>query len=448
MSARRSRLLIGGAVLAGLAWAQVGVDAARGRFQLTRWSSEPVWEHRGEGDVWWLGIARGGQRGDPVVVVQREKTIHMLNLDGTVKIDGTIPFGTQATLGDLDGDGRDEIVIGAELDESQEPSVQAINHSIEPLGPSVQFHDMRNLCSLLVLDLDGDGGREVALGDFRGCVSTMRYPDFLWDDCPPGKPDELQSGDPFAARPLGALQDRNAYRLVVARAEGDVRVPAGNGQVLWTYKVPGGINAMVTGDLDRDGRGEVVVASPAGQVTALDAGGHKLWTAELGEPARSLELLEWDGDTAGLEIAAGGDEGRVAVYDAKGGLLVSWNDLEAQAIDLQRLALDPGTGGGREALAAALGSYDFVIFRPDGSRLTTRLPEAPSHLAARDDLLVVGSGPVVRAYRIREKRAPGWYNPATAALFFTLVLGAMWWPLLRLQPALQPTRVSRPEPLR
>lgn len=430
MSARRSRLLIAAAALIGLAWAQVGVDAARGRFQPTRWSSEPVWEHSGEGDVWWLGIARGGQRGDPVVVVQREKTIHMLNLDGSVKIDGTIPFGTQTTLGDLDGDGRDEIVIGAELDESQEPSVQAINHAIEPLGPSVQFHDMRNLCSLLVLDLDGDGGREVALGDFRGCVSTMRYPDFLWDDCPPGKPDELQSGDPFAARPLGALQDRKAQRLVVARAEGDVRVPAGNGQVLWTYKVPGGINAMVTGDLDRDGRGEVVVASPAGRVTALDADGQKLWAAELGEAARSLELLEWDGDTDSLEVAVGGDEGKVAIYDAKGGLVTSW-DLDGQAIDLQRLALD---GSGREALAAALGSYDFVILRPDGGRLTTRLPEAPSHLAAREDLLAVGSGPVVRAYRIHEKRAPLWYNPAVAALFFTLVLGAIWRPLLRLQP--------------
>ena len=54
--------------------------------------------------------------------------------------------------------------------------------------------------------------------------------------------------------------------------------------------------------------------------------------------------------------------------------------------------------------------------------------------AARGDLLVVGSGPVVRAYRIHEKRAPGWYNPAVAALFFTLVIAAMWRPLLRLQP--------------
>jgi outer membrane protein assembly factor BamB len=423
---RRTMLLTGAAVLIGLAWAQVGLDAARGRLRIVRWQSEPIWQQQEEGDVWWLGIARGGQRGDPVVVVQREKTLHVLGLDGTVRTQGTVPFGTQTTLGDLENDGRDEILIGAEMDESEEPSVQAINHAIEALGPSVQFHDMRNLSSLLALDLDGDGSREVALGDFRGCVSTMAYPNFLWDDCPPG---ELQSGDPFAARPIGALQDHKLYRLVVARANGGVRVPAGNGKVLWTYEVPGGINAMVTGDLDRDGRGEVVLASPSGQVTVLDTDGRKRWAEDLGEPARSLELLEWDGDRDSLEIAAGGDEGRVAIFAADGHRLSLWDDIDGQAIDLQRV--DPD-GDGREALVAALGSYQLVILRPDGPRIWTKVPEAPFHLAAREDLLVISGGAVVRAYRMGERSAPGWYNGPVAALLFTLVIAAVWWPLLRL----------------
>lgn len=428
MTSRRSRLLAGGAVLLGLAWAQAGLDAARGRLHLVRWAAEPAWEQPGEGDIWRLGIARGGQRGEPVVVIQREKSLHILGLDGTVKTNGTIPFGTQMAVGDLDRDGRDEILLGAEMDESEEPSVQAINHAIEALGPSVQFHDMRMLSSLLALDLDGDGGREVALGDFRGCVSTMRYPDFLWDDCPPG---ELQTGDDFAARPIGALQDRQAERLVVARANGNVRVPAGNGQVLWTRQIPGGINGMATGDLDHDGQGEAVLASPSGQVTALDIGGNVLWTADLGEPARSLEILEWDGDTDSLEVAAGGDDGKIAIFDAKGRPVTSWDDVDGQAIDLQRL---PPDANGREALVAALGSYQFVVFLPDGRRLATKTPEAPFHLAAGKDLLVVAGGPVARAYRIREASAPGWYSSPVAALFFTLVIAAVWRPLLRLNP--------------
>lgn len=430
---RRRWLTLGFLAVLGLAWLQVGLDRAFGKAAAARWQLEPAWRHEEQdGDVWWLEVAEGGPRGKPVVVAKWDHALRVLELDGTLRTNGNVPWGTQAALGDLDGDGREEILLGAEMDGSPEPWVQAVNHAVEPFGPSVQFHDMRPLCTVFSLDLDGDGGREVALGDFRGCVSTMRYPDFLWDDCFPDVKGEEPSGDPYAARLLAALPDGRASYLVVARVTGGVRVPTGGGKTLWTYDAAEGegIIDMVAGDLESDGRGEVVLLSPGGKVTALGLDGHEIWSEELEEPASSLALVDWDGDPGSLEIAAGGDAGKIAVFDSQGRLLQQWDDMEGQVAALLRTDLDRD---GRDELVAGMGSYQFVILRPDAPRLITKTEgAAPWKLASREDLLVVGTGGKITAYRLVEKPAPWWYSSPVAALLFTVVMVAVMRPVLRL----------------
>jgi hypothetical protein len=271
----------------------------------------------------------------------------------------------------------------------------------------------------------------VALGDFRGCVSTMAYPNFLWDDCFPDVKGEEPSGDPHAARLLAALPDGKVSRLVVARVTGGVRVPTGDGKTLWTYDAAEGegIADMVAGDLESDGRGEVVLLSPGGRVTALGLEGKEIWAKEMDEPASSLALLDWDGDPKTLEIAAGGDAGKVAIFDSRGRLLKEWTDMEGQVAALLRMDLDRD---GRDELVAGMGSYQFVVFRPDASPLITQTEGAPWKLAAREDLLVVGAGSQLTAYRLVEKSGPWWYNTVVAALLFTGVMVGVMRPLLRL----------------
>lgn len=427
----RRLLTLGFLALLALAWAQVGLDVALGKARVASWQLEPAWQHEeGDGDVWWLATAEGGPRGAPVVMAKWDHALRVLELDGKMRTDGNVPWGTQVALGDLDADGRDEILLGAEMDGSPEPWVQAVNHAVEPFGPSVQFHDMRPLCSLLALDLDGDRGLEVALGDFRGCVSTMAYPDFLWDDCFPDVKGEEPSGDPYAARLLAALQDGRVQRLVVARVTGGVRVPTGGGKTLWTYEAAGGVNDMVAADLEYDGSGEVVLASPSGQVIALGLNGREIWTADLGEPARTLAVLEWNGNTDALEVAVGGDEGRIAVFDSRGRRLKDWDDMGGQVFALQRSDLDRDS---RDELVAGMGSYEFAVLRVEDSPLITKTEgAAPFKLAAREDLLVVGAGNRLNAYRLVEKPAPLWYHPAVAALLFTGVMIAVMRPVLGL----------------
>lgn len=429
----RRLLILGFLALLVVSWGQVGLDVAFGKVQVAEWQLQEVWKHEeADGDVWWLATAEGGARGGPVVLAKWDTAIRVLELDGKVRTNGNVPWGTQMATGDLDNDGRDEILLGAEMDGSPEPWVQAVNHAVEPFGPSVQFHDMRPLCSLLALDLDGQGGLEVALGDFRGCVSAMAYPNFLWDDCFPDVKGEEPSGDPFAARLLAALPDGRVHRLVVARVTGGVRVPTGDGTALWTYEAAGGVNDMAAADLDRDGRGEVILASPSGQVIALGLGGNELWSENLGEPVRTVEILEWDGDTDSLEIGVGGDEGRLAVFDSRGRRLEDWDDMEGQVFALQSSDLDQD---GRDELVAGMGSYQFVVLRPEGERLITETEgAAPFKLATRKDLLVVGAGSRLNAYKLAEKPVPWWQSPVVSALLFTVVMAAVMRPLLRLHP--------------
>lgn len=427
----RRLLILGFLALLAVSWGQVGLDVAFGKTGAASWQLQEVWKHEeADGDVWWLATAEGGARGAPVVLAKWDHALRVLELDGKVRTNGNVPWGTQMATGDLDDDGRDEVLLGAEVDGSPEPWVQAVNHAVEPFGPAVQFHDMRPLCSLLALDLDGRGGLEVALGDFRGCVSTMAYPDFLWDDCFPDVKGEEPSGDPHAARLLAALPDGRTHRLVVARVTGGVRVPIGDGTALWAYEAAGGVNDMAAADLDRDGRGEVILASPSGRVIALGLDGNELWSENLGEPVRTVEILEWNGDTGSREIGVGGDEGRIAVFDSRGRRLEDWDDMDGQVFALQRSDLDQD---GRDELVAGMGSYQFVVLRPEGERLITKTEgAAPWKLAAREDLLVVGTGSRLNAYRLAEKPAPWWQNPVAAALLFTVVMGAVMRPLLRL----------------
>lgn len=429
---RRPLVILGFGVLLALSWAQAGLDVAAGKARVSRWQLEPVWTHQeADGDVWEVAFAEGGRRDKAAVVAKWDHILRVLNLDGTSRANGNVPWGTQMALGDLDADGRDEILLGTEMDESREPFVQAVNLAIEPFGPSVQFHDMRILCSLQALDLDGTPGLEVALGDFRGCVSTMRYPDFLWDHCPPDVKGEEPSGDPHAARPLAAMPDGRFSRLVVARPTGGVRVPLGEGKVLWSYQPEGDLADVVAGDLESDGRGEVVLLSDAGRVTALGTDGGEIWAEDLGEPASSLALLDWDGDGDSLEIAVGGDNGRVSIFDSRGRRVEDWQDMDGQVAALQVTDLDRN---GRAELVAGMGSYQFALLRPDGPRLivaTDSNEGAPWKLAAREDLLVVGTGGTLRGYHLAEVSSGWWHSSPMASLLFTLVMIAVMRPLLR-----------------
>lgn len=83
------------------------------------------------------------------------------------------------------------------------------------------------------------------------------------------------------------------------------------GQVLWQAQVKGVPVSPAVGDLDGDGKSEIVVATGAGVVTAIRGDGHVLWERNIGGSAPSWAT------SAPVIFAASDGQGRIAVASSE-----------------------------------------------------------------------------------------------------------------------------------
>jgi len=421
-----------------LSWGQVIQAKNDGKARFDRWRVEPVWHHEEEGDVQWLGVERDGGRGapaGPVLVAQWDRALRVLDRDGQVRGKSPVPQGTRAALGDLDDDGRDEILLGSKMELYPQTVVQVLNPALEPLGPAIPFPGVQSPAGLLALDLDGQRGRELAVVDSRGCVGTAVGSKPLWTDCFVGIEGEKPAREDAPARFLGAMRYVSVDKLVVGRTDGDIWVPLGNGKMDWVHELGEPIHSLLVEDLDHNGTGEVIVTTARGQVIEVESEGGEQWRASLGETAHVLETIDWDGNPDSLEVAVGGDQGKIVVLGDQGQPLEEWDwDYWTTPVgDLLRADLDRD---GRDDLVAALGTPQLEILRHDLPGLTVELPKTSSHLAALGDLLVVATGNRVEAYRLVESSLVEQYRPLFGSLIFTLVVAMVALPVVRLHPRL------------
>jgi len=149
---------------------------------------------------------------------------------------GATSYGVNVAAGDLDGDGRDEILTGAGPGEVYGPHVRgftfdATSHSVEPL-PGVSFlayGTPRWGVNVATGDLDGDGRDEIITGAGPGAVFGPHVRGFEYDSVTP------------AVTPMAGV---NFFAY---------------GTLRW------GVN-VATGDLDGDGRDEIITGAGPGPV--------------------------------------------------------------------------------------------------------------------------------------------------------------------------------------
>jgi len=123
---------------------------------------------------------------------------------------------------------------------------------------------------------------------------------------------------------------RNVYRLAVAQergAPGDVLMIgstydnrvcafAQDGTQRWDVAMGGFVFDLATGDLDGDGRDEIVAAGADGVVSVLNAEGRKLWTADLRAPVYQVAIARLDGKNP--VVLASGVSREVVAFSPKG----------------------------------------------------------------------------------------------------------------------------------
>jgi WD40 repeat protein len=272
-------------------------------------------------------------------------------------------------LGDLDGDGRLEVVIGA-FDH-----YVYVRHSDGTAAAGwPQATGDRIQSSPALGDLDGDGSPEVVIGSFDGKVYAWHANGTAVAGWPQTTGDRV-----YGSPALGDLDGDGKLEVVVGSFDRKVYAWHANGTLLagwpqstgdWVFSSP------ALGDLDGDGKLEVVVGSHDGKVYAWHGNGTPLagWPQSTGDIVYGSPALgDLDGDGS-LEVAVGCYDHKVYVWRGNGTLLAGWPQSTGDQV-LSSPALGDLDGDG--SLEVVVGSFDNQVYawHAEGT-LVTGWPQA------------------------------------------------------------------------
>jgi len=331
---------------------------------------------------------------DDIVTCDELGVVYAWRRDGSEVIDGDSNPGTQGVfyrlpgcsfqystpaLADMDGDGRDEVVVGTQGDELYVIDDDA---SVMPGWPVALGSDVSG--SVAVADLDDDGDLEVVVNSYLGTVRALHHDgSVLWS--------RWFANSKFFA-PSPALADVDGNGTVEAF------IPSSNGNIYGVTSantfVPGyprlyssttdTESTPIIADVDGDGAVDVLLGDESGLINGWDASG----TLLAGFPLASndavravLAAADLDDDGDADVIAAGWDR-NVWVWDFNGQWddnLAPWSSFHADAHNSGRLGATIVTGivGATFAFEVRAGAVDLLWGVPMESGVHFHVARAP-----------------------------------------------------------------------
>lgn len=214
------------------------------------------------------------------------------------KCDGAVKGGI--TLRDINGDGQLEVLFG---------SSDTYFYALDSRGKLVWRHQ----CGAAIESTPAvvPHARLIVFGDNQGRINAITF------DCEPrwAYPTE---GKVLAKPAIGAL-DGAAMTIVVGSVDNTLYALSEAGELRWKYETEGALVAEAElADLNRDGKLEIVVGSCDNNVHAVNFRGEKLWTYETNFWVVSKPIVaDLDGDGR-LEVIAGSYDHNLYVLDAEG----------------------------------------------------------------------------------------------------------------------------------
>jgi len=308
------------------------------------------WAHQTGGVVRDVSLARFTKDGPRTVLVSSHDT-HLYLLDPAGKVQrkhqmtgiyfsadhGERPWGLYCTRAvDADGDGvHDMLVTTLASMESQ-----GLDADLKKLWRTLAAY--HGCMEMAVQDLNADGKPEIVIADKYGAVHVLR---------PDGKVVTRSStsiGDVTFG--LGDLDGDGKIEVVHGSSTGDMVAANMAGKTLWRFDNYGyPVERILCADVNGDGRPEVLLASGTGYLYCLDPNGSLLW-------ARRLGLAVHDVTVSDRLIVVGTEDGDLHALDAAGKALWS-KRLGASVTKLASL-----TVAGQPVLIAGLADGHLLAF--------------------------------------------------------------------------------------
>jgi len=285
-------------------------------------------------------IATGDVTGDgqkELIVTSFSHFVEVYRLDGSLlwryNADDTIVSG--AVVGDIDRDGRNEIVFGSDTSENQFFSAGGFINVLDDQGSAkYRYHIDEVVWSSPVLaDLTNDGYLEIIVGtglnfdDFdpqpgaRAAGNRLYAIDYKGDVLP-GWPYHTTTDDTLKRQVLGSpavadIDQDGDLEVIAADRGGFLHVVQGNGQALpgWacgkqiaTQSAPqDGYASPIVADIDGDGKPDIV-ASNGPNLTGFDQNGNVIFQyVTVSNPPEgrfnAAAVGQWDG-IGGMELVS------------------------------------------------------------------------------------------------------------------------------------------------
>jgi hypothetical protein len=428
----KGRIVIGAGLLVAVLFASA--LSARAAGALARWSITPAWSVQVPG-VLMVADAPRRAGGPAHILAQGADRVVAIDAAGTVLASTSLPGALRsAATGDVDGDGADDLILAQG---GAATSVSVFDGMLKPLWSVPAVAGLTQPTRVLAVDLDGDRRREVVVGDARGRVSALNSSGrVLWS---------FQFADAAENAEIRGLDDialgQGRGRLVaVARRAGEIVLLDGVGKMVGSFRARKPVRRLRAFDLDGDGRDEAVFGDEAGAYQVMSADGTASPLGALGDTVTEIRTLEADGDASLREIVVGGKRGEF--------VLLSGRTVKARGTVPGKISAAGGVdvdGDGRQELFVGTEGGSVYMFDGNAERLAELTPlgnvERILGVAskARQQLLVVGAGAAVAAFRVERMHAPAWYSPWVPALLGLMAIG-----IGALALALSPSPVAPP----
>ncbi|MHA1379635.1 MAG: FG-GAP-like repeat-containing protein [Candidatus Helarchaeota archaeon] len=238
-----------------------------------------------------------------IIAVSRDKTLRLIDCEGNELWQAKFPrYVRNSNFGDINGDGKLE-VIGSDTDQimkvfdGQGNQLWEFQFELKPPDPNIE---VRSNVQIATGDLTGDGKDEIIAGSEDAFLRVFNGEGKeLWNHKFEGAIHTIIATDLKGDGKLEVIVGAEAELDSEGKATPDTKnliVFDNTGKILWHRNFDGAVFCSIVGDVNNDGKPELVIGTQTSFVGIFDQDGKDLGHYKFDNFVRKLALGDIDGD--------------------------------------------------------------------------------------------------------------------------------------------------------